>query len=281
MGVAARPILKWAGGKARLAEAIDRAFGEECNGTYLEPFVGAAAVYLYRRRHWRIGRSVLSDVNEKLVETHRAVRDDVEDVLDVLGGMPVDDWRDHFYDIRVAFNTERPAGVVHAARFIWLNRCCFNGLYRVNGVGAFNSPPGTELVLPAPDRFRDVSAAMQGVFLRAADYRAVMASAGDGDQVYCDPPYVPRSATSNFVGYSSGGFSQADHVALGQAAFDASRRGATVLISNAWVPGVTDELYPEVDGFEVVLRRGVRRSISASAAGRGKAEEVLVRIGLG
>ncbi|MCA9491504.1 MAG: Dam family site-specific DNA-(adenine-N6)-methyltransferase, partial [Myxococcales bacterium] len=133
-----KPILKWAGGKSRLAPQIASAFASPCEGTYYEPFVGSAAVYLHLKAEGKIGRAVLSDANEKLVAVHRAVRDRVDDLLDALASLPTEDWRERYYEVREAYNVGPFAGPLHAARFIWLNRAGYNGLYRENRRGEFN-----------------------------------------------------------------------------------------------------------------------------------------------
>src|SRR5262245_34615845 len=128
-----RPVLKWAGGKARLADRIDQAFGGGCEGTYFEPFVGSGAVVRHRKARGRVGRAVLSDANAKLVAVHVAVRDEVDAVLRALAGLPTDDgWKDHYYEVRDLYNAGPFTGAAHAARFLWLNRAGYNGLYREN-----------------------------------------------------------------------------------------------------------------------------------------------------
>ena len=111
-----KTILKWAGGKARLADQIEAAFREPCKGTYYEPFAGSAAVLLYRKARGSVKRAVLSDANAKLMAVHRAVRDDVEGLLAALAEMPTDDWRERYYDVRAMYNEGPWEGPKHAAR---------------------------------------------------------------------------------------------------------------------------------------------------------------------
>jgi DNA adenine methylase len=274
-----KPILKWAGGKARLAPQIAEAFGEECAGTYFEPFVGSAAVYLHLRASGRVERAVLSDANDKLVAVHRAVRDDVEGLLDALRGMPSDDWRDRYYEVRDAYNAGPFDGALHAARFVWLNRAGFNGLYRENRRGEFNVPCGSyaSLKLPDPDHFRAVSALLRDAELRSAPFAAVLAAADEGDHVYCDPPYVPLSETACFTGYCSLPFGHAEQQELARAAKKAAFKGARVVLSNHDLPIVRNELYSPRKGFEHVARPRVARAISRGP--RGSVPEVIAAIG--
>jgi DNA adenine methylase len=274
-----KPILKWAGGKARLAPQIAEAFGGPCTGTYFEPFVGSAAVYLHLRATGRVRRAVLSDANEKLVAVHRAVRDDVDRLLDALRTLPTDDWRDRYYEVREAYNQGPFDGPLHAARFLWLNRAGYNGLYRENRRGEFNVPCGkyAALKLPDADQFRAVSKLLQDAEIRTSTFQEVLREAAAGDHVYCDPPYVPLSATACFTGYCSLKFDLEEQHALALAARKAAFTGATVVLSNHDLPVVRNELYPPRDGFRHVAKPRVARAISRGA--RGSVDEVIAAIG--
>jgi DNA adenine methylase len=274
-----KPILKWAGGKARLAGQISEVLGEPCEGTYYEPFVGSAAVYLHLRAAGRIGRAVLSDANPKLVEVHKAVRDDVEGLMKALHALPTEDWRERYYEVREAYNEGPWEGIEHAARFLWLNRAGFNGLYRENRKGEFNVPVGrySALRMPDPERFRAVSALLQDAELLCADFAEVIEMADDGDQVYCDPPYVPLSETACFTGYCSKPFDIPEQKALALVARKAAFKGARVVLSNHDLPVVRNELYPRSSGFKHVARPRVARAISRGA--RGRVAEVIAAIG--
>lgn len=274
-----KPLLKWAGGKARLAEQIARAFGGRCGGTYFEPFVGSGAVYFHLRSRGLVGKAVLSDANPKLVEVHRAVRDDVEGVLRALAALPAEDWRERYYEVRERYNGGPFHGPVHAARFLWLNRAGYNGLYRENSRGAFNVPIGryTSVALPDREHFLRVSELLRGAELRVAQFADVIAEAGERDHVYCDPPYVPLSSTACFTGYTGQGFDHADQVALARSARRAAGAGAVVVLSNHDLPVVRDELYPQHHGFRHVAGPRVNRAISRGP--RAKVAEVIAAIG--
>lgn len=277
-----KPLLKWAGGKARLAEPIAEAFGGPCRGRYMEPFCGSGAVFLHLRSRDRVRGALLADVNGKLMAYHQAIRDDVGGVLAALGAFPVEPgWQERFYEIREAYNRGPFEGPEHAARFVWLNRAAFNGLYRENRSGIFNVPVGryNHLALPAPEHVRAVSALLQGVELVTASFHEVMGQAGPGDHVYCDPPYVPLTATANFTGYSKEEFGPKQQADLAWAARAAAAAGARVVLSNHDLPVVRQELYPQAAGFEHVARPEVARSISRAGATRGKVAEVIARIG--
>lgn len=277
----AKPLLKWAGGKSRLASQICDAFDSGCEGTFFEPFVGSAAVYLYRQSQGRVAEAVLSDVNPKLVALHRAVRDRVDDLLDELERLGTEDYRERYYDIRTAFNEGPHEGPAHAARFIWLNRAGFNGLYRENKKGQFNVPVGRykRLSIPSEEDFRRVSELLQPAELRVGGFEEIMKAAGRRDQVYCDPPYVPLNATAAFTSYAGGGFGLDAQQALAHAAMKAAFRGAQVVLSNHDLPLVRNELYKESCGFRHVARPMVGRAISRKVKSRKKIKEVIASIG--
>lgn len=276
-----RPLLKWAGGKSRLAEQISGVFGGPCDGTYYEPFLGSASVYLYLKAQGRVERAVLADVNHKLIEVHVAVRDQVDDVLNAFDDLPSEDWRERYYDVRDAYNEGPWQGPEHAARFFWLNRAGFNGLYRENRRGKFNVPVGSykRLNLPSPERFYAVSELLQGTELVSASFHDVMKRAGPGDHVYCDPPYVPLSETASFTGYSSSPFGHQEQMELADCARDAGTRGARVVLSNHDLPVVREDLYATSSGFEHAARPRVARAISRAAHKRQAVTEMLAAIG--
>jgi len=276
-----RPLLKWAGGKARLAARICAAFEEPCAGTYYEPFAGSGAVYLHRKAAGRIGKAVLADANPKLIEVHRAVRDHVEELLIELSRLPSEDWKERYYDVREAYNVGPCDGPAHAARFLWLNRAGFNGLYRENRRGQFNVPVGkyARLAFPDPSEFRLVSSLLQDAELRVADFSEILSEAGNGDQVYCDPPYVPLTETACFTGYCKDPFGIVEQKALATSARKAAMKGARVVLSNHDLPVVRNDLYPSSSGFRHVARPRVARAISRNGAHREAVAEVIAAIG--
>jgi DNA adenine methylase len=276
-----RPILKWAGGKARLADQIAGALQEPCKGTYYEPFLGSGAVYLALKAGGRVGPSVLADANSKLVEVHVVVRDAVDDLLTELDRLPKEDWRERYYEIRDLYNEGPWVGAPHAARFVWLNRAGFNGLYRENRSGRFNVPVGryTRLSFPDESRFRAVSAALTDTEIVCADFESVIDRARAGDQVYCDPPYVPLSSTARFTGYCKVPFGLPEQKRLATIAQKAALRGARVVLSNHDLPVVRNELYPTAQGFEHVAKPRVARAISRAARSRKRVAEVIAAIG--
>ncbi len=277
-----RPVLKWAGGKSRLAPEIDAAFDGVVEGLWVEPFLGSAAVYLYMRARGRVRRALLSDANEKLIATHRSIRDDVDGVLNAVGKLPHEPgWESSYEGIRERYNRGPFSGPDHAARFLWLNRAGYNGLYRENRLGRFNVPCGRypALSFPSADHFRTVSALLADAEIRCDDFDAILRVAGEGDAVYCDPPYVPLSETASFTGYHASPFGAAEQERLALAARRAAMAGAVVVLSNHDLPAVRNDLYAPSLGFEHVARPRVARAISRSAATRAPVHEIIARIG--
>jgi DNA adenine methylase len=200
-------------------------------------------------------------------------------VLAALAALPDEDWRDRYYAVRDAYNAGPFVGAAHAARFLWLNRAGYNGLYRENRKGEFNVPCGkyNALRLPDADHFRAVSMLLKDAEIRTAAFAETLARAGEGDHVYCDPPYVPLSPTACFTGYCAMGFGFDEQRRLATAARKAAFKGATVVLSNHDLPVVRHQLYPESTGFRHVAKPRVARAISRGA--RGRVDEVIAAIG--
>jgi DNA adenine methylase len=274
------PLLKWAGGKSKLAPTIGELLGERCDGVYHEPFLGSGSVFLRLKADGKIQRAVLGDINQRLVAFHTAIRDVPGEVIRWLGTLDFgDEWRSLYNDVRVVFNSLPPdsPSSLQAARFLWLNRACFNGLYRENKAGQFNVPVGRydKLAMPSADHIRAVSALLQGVDIRCQSFEDAMESVAVGDWLYADPPYIPMSETSNFTAYSSGGFGAHEHKALADSAINAANRGARVVVSNSDTLD-TRMLYNRARGFNW---KGLKVGRSIGVGKRGMVSELLIHIG--
>ena len=261
----ARPFIKWVGGKRQLLSEI-LARTPKKYGVYYEPFIGGGAVFFALAPT----RAVVSDANERLIRTLKGVRDDVDGVIERLSSYPYEkqfflSMRDR--DIDAANDAEM------AAWFVYLNRSCFNGLYRVNRKGRFNVPFGryTNPRLCDPENLRACSAALLRADVGVAPFEAVLDRAERGDFVYFDPPYVPLSATSSFTSYTSNGFDMASHERLRDVAVTLRSRGVHVLISNSSAPFVRN-LYSGFRIDEVYASR----SVNSKASARGKIVELLI-----
>lgn len=266
--VKVRPPLKWIGGKTQLLpELLARVPAKY--GTYHEPFVGGGALFfaLQPERAW------LNDSNEELISLYLELQDDVDGVIAALkSGHFVND-PESFYAIR---GTRAGAGAFDAARTIYLNKTCFNGLYRVNSSGRFNSPFGKYKNPTICDEanLRAVAKVLQSAELSAQDYTSILEIAKPDDFVYFDPPYIPLTKTSSFTAYTPGKFGLHEHMVLRDLAIALKKRGVHVLLSNSASP-ITEELYA---GHGFVLEPvQARRSVNANGKGRGAIKEYLIR----
>ena len=260
----ARPFVKWAGGKrslaARIWEQAPTAFGD-----YHEPFVGGGSVFFTMPE--RLGKAFLSDVNLELVTAYRVIRDDVENLIDALREHACNHHADEGYYLRVrAQEPEAPLQV--AARFIYLNKTCYNGLYRVNRAGKFNVPKGSykNPRICDAEGLRQASTALARTEVKAETFELI--EPGAGDFVYCDPPY-----DGTFTSYLPGGFGDAEQELLRDTAASWGHRGVRVMISNSDTPLIRD-LYSEPPfRFREVL---APRFINSDGKGRGSVVELLI-----
>lgn len=266
----AAPFIKWAGGKRQLLPEILPRLPAKI-GTYYEPFIGGGAVFFALANERRFDCAVIADLNEDLINLYAVVRDSVEHLISVL--RPMIHSEDEFYRVRDLAPT---APVARAARFLYLNRTCFNGLYRVNKAGKFNVPFGRYKNPTICDdiALRAASRALQSATLLVGDFAETMAGARMGDAVYLDPPYLPASATSNFAAYQAGGFGVADTVRLADACRSLRDRRVPFLVSNADTPKVR-ECFAGLD----IVSVSARRSINSKGEKRGTVGEVLVTAG--
>ncbi len=264
------PFLKWPGGKrwfvCNYAELLPRKYG-----TYIEPFLGAGSVYF----HLQPRVALLGDINADLINTYRAIKDNwraLERSLKYHQRRHLEDADAHYYAVR-----DRMPSDPHqqASRLIYLNRTCFNGIYRVNRQGLFNVPRGSkDKVVIESDDFESMADLISGAELVAGDFEPLINRAQDGDLVFCDPPYTVRHNYNGFRKYNEVLFSWADQERLGAALRRAARRGARILCTNANHHSVRD-LYRDAE-FE--LRTVSRYSrISAESASRRYFEELIVR----
>lgn len=273
-----RPFLKWAGGKTKLLGELTSRMPSEMR-TYAEPFCGGAALFFAlaadKKAHRRtFERAILADRNEELVVTYNVVKTKVDALVKALGAYKYD--KDLFYETR-AKNPQSLAPVERAARFVFLNRTCFNGLWRVNSKGEFNVPFGRykNPTICDEEALRAASAALQDATIVCADFAEVTRELGAGkktvDFVYFDPPYAPVSDTADFTAYAAGGFGFAEQERLARELEALRDRGAMAMLSNADTPDMR-VLYKE---FEVNVV-SAPRAINSDATKRGDAAELLV-----
>jgi DNA adenine methylase len=261
-------LAKWVGGKRQLLPVLLPVIQSQTFGAYHEPFVGGGAVFFALRATFD-GPCYLSDVNEDLMDAYQAVRDDLSMLMMKLGEHAKKHSKEYYYELRA-----HPYGdaTTRAARMLYLNRACFNGIYRVNSKGLFNVPWGDhESVTFDAEGLRACSRALTHTGLHTEDFRQSLTRVKSGDLVYLDSPYVPLSGTSNFVGYGRLGFGERDQEDLAEVFRTLASRGARCVLSNSdcsWVR----ELY---EGF-TIRSVSARRNVNSKGNKRGPVGEVVV-----
>jgi DNA adenine methylase len=267
-----QPFLKWAGGKRQLLPEI-RKYIPKRMGTYYEPFLGGAAVLFDLQPK----KAVINDINSELINTYLVIKNNVDELIEDL--RKHENTSDYYYKIRDLDRDKnrfsKLSDVEKASRLIYLNKTCFNGLFRVNSQGQFNVPFGryknpnivNEFVLRAVSHYLNNNE----VKILNGDFADAVSSAKKGDFVYFDSPYDPVSETASFTGYTLGGFSKDEQIRLRDLFVDLDKRGCKVLLSNSATEFIKD-LYKDYR-IEIV---SATRNINSIASKRGKIDEVLV-----
>lgn len=273
----AKPFLKWAGGKTALLPELLKAAPEQIE-TYYEPFVGGGALFFALQAQGRFKHAVLSDSNQELINAYIQVRDNVDALIRALQVhqrkyRQAEDRAEYYYTIRGKNLTCDLGG---AANLIFLNKTCYNGLYRVNSKGRFNVPHGryANPTICAEANLRAASEALQGVELEVADFADAPHSAGEMDFVYFDPPYVPLSETAYFTSYTAKDFGPEQQTRLAVAAGSLASQGASVMLSNSGHPQVVALYESQRFNIDAVL---APRHINSRADQRGAVREYLIQ----
>lgn len=277
-----RPCLKWAGGKRQLLSEIKKYLPKNIQDyTYYEPFIGAGAVFFDLRPK----KAVINDVNAQLILTYTAIKENLEDLIRLLTQHQEKNNeknnKEYFYKIRnldrdrAAF--DRLANAEKAARVIFLNKTCFNGLYRVNSQGLFNVPRGRykNPVICEEIALRQISAYLNEneIGILNGDFEYALMGAGENSFVYFDPPYH-SPGRANFTSYQAEGFNEEDQKRLRNSMIEMTNRGARCLLSNSDTAYIR-ELY-DCKLFDIVSVKA-RRHINSDSAGRGSVNEVLIK----
>ena len=268
-----RPFLKWAGGKGQLLnELLERVEQARPFNRYHEPFVGGGALFFELCRLGRLGRrqAFLSDSNSILIESYEAVRDSLDDLIALLERHKALHDKDYYYEMR---KNVPATPVERAARVIYLNKTCFNGLFRLNSKGEFNVPIGkyTDPVICDEKNLASTSEALKKARLFTESFTSVLDRAEPDDLVYFDPPYDPMSATANFTTYDKSGFGVDDQKRLAEVAEALHEKGVKVILSNSMTPLIAD-LYKK---FRIETVKA-SRTVNSRAGGRGKIDEALI-----
>ena len=267
------PVVKWVGGKRQLLDDLTPLFPKRV-ASYCEPFLGGGAVLFKLQPNI----AYVNDINSELIQMYEVIRDNVDELIIALGEHPNE--ADHFYSVRDWDRDKeqyrRLTKVQRAARIIYLNKTCYNGLFRVNNAGEFNTPYGhykNPNIVNAPT-LKAVSAYFQKaqVAFSSVDYAQVLANVAKGTFVYLDPPYDPVSDTANFTGYAKGGFDRSEQIRLRQCCDELNRRGIKFMLSNS----ATDFIKEQYAAYNITIVKA-KRAINSNAAKRGQVDEVVIR----
>lgn len=261
------PFLKWAGGKRWLAAQHKNLFPAEYD-RYVEPFLGSGAVYF----HLRPDLALISDANLQLINTYKEIRKNWRKIEQVLKRHHANHSEAYYYEERARKHRSPHES---AAQFIYLNRTCWNGLYRVNLRGEFNVPIGTKTAVTLEtDDFEGIASQLRGAELAHSDFERTIDNAKKGDFLFVDPPYITRHNFNGFVKYNDKIFSWDDQVRLANAVKRAKKRGAKILITNADHKSVRD-LYRSLGSMFSITRNSV---LAADSNNRGETTELAVII---
>lgn len=273
------PFVKWAGGKSQLLSVIDKTI-PEFYGRYFEPFLGGGAVFLHMVNKNKIHTGAfLSDLNEELINAYKVVRSNVEMLIEILStyeqSYKISPARFYYYLRECTIQPSNKAK--WAARFITLNKTCYNGLYRVNKHGRFNVPMGRykNPCICDHGNLRNISNVLRDRHVRIAlgDYkRILLENAKEGDFVYLDPPYDPMSATARFTGYTYTGFNDKDQFELAELFKKLDERKCLILLSNSHTPLIKD-LYHDYKYIKMV---STTRAINSNISNRSGHTELLI-----
>jgi len=267
-----QPVLKWAGGKRQLLSEIDKYIPNRIT-TYYEPFIGGGAVLFDMQPK----KAIINDFNSELINVYLTIKNNVDELIVDLTTHKNEE--DYYYKVREMDRTgelELLTDVQKASRIIFLNKTCYNGLFRVNAQGQFNTPFGkyknpnivNDIVLKAVSKYLNEN----DVTLINGDFEESLFGIRKGNFVYFDPPYFPLSDSSSFTGYTLDGFSKDDQIRLKKVCDKLNQKGIKFLLSNSSAPFILD-LYKDYK-IEMV---GATRSINSVGESRGEVQEVLVR----
>ena len=267
------PVLKWVGGKRQLLDVLEPLLPDKFTA-YCEPFVGGGAMLFGLQPK----TAYVNDINQELIRVYEVIKNDVEALIDALEGFKNES--DYFYGVRDwDRDKEKYAAlpdVKKAARILYLNKTCYNGLFRVNNAGEFNTPFGNYQnpnIVNAPT-LRAVSAYLNAASVRLTceDYAKALRALPESAFAYLDPPYDPVSDTASFTGYAKGGFSRDEQIRLRESCDELHRRGIKFMLSNS----ATDFIKEQYAAYNITIVQA-KRAINSDATKRGQVDEVVVR----
>lgn len=289
-----KPFLKWAGGKGQLLSEIEKYYPFD-NGKitkYAEPFVGGGAVLFDILSKYDLEAVYISDINAELINTYRVIRDNIDELIDLLKVMQIefmrmgtDDRKTYYLAKRERFNDLKVNGnaninIEKAALMIFLNKTCFNGLFRVNRKGLFNVPMGSykNPMICDEENLRAVSVKLRNVTMVCGDYRESADFIDSNTFVYFDPPYRPLTDTASFTAYTENSFNDAEQIELARFVDQMHGKGAKIVISNSDPKNTNkkDDFFDNIYSDHKIKRVEATRMINSNAEARGKIKELLI-----
>ena len=289
----AKPFLKWAGGKTQLINDIEKALPKDISKdkfTYIEPFVGSGAVLFWMLNNFpNLQKAVINDINEDLINTYKTIASKPKELISILQTLQNDfhklegkdeEKKEYYYSKRELYNKRKEEQSGQAALFIFLNRTCFNGLYRVNRKNEFNVPMGSykKPTICDKENILAVSQALQKVEILCGDFEETLNYAENKTLFYFDPPYKPLSETSSFNSYAKDEFNDAEQIRLRDFCRKLDALGYTWILSNSDVKGKdeNDNFFDDLYSNFNIQRVDARRSINANPEKRGALKELLI-----
>ena len=290
MRKSSKPFLKWAGGKTQLISEIEKNLPNSTIDTYVEPFVGSGAVLFWVLGEFsQLKKAIVNDINEDLINTYKTIKSTPEELISILKILQ-DEYhslenntnkkKEYYYQKRELFNNRKQSQTEHSALFIFLNRTCFNGLYRVNRKNEFNVPMGSYKKPTICDKSNilAVSEALQKVELLCGDFEQTVNYTTSNTLFYFDPPYKPLSETSSFNSYAKDEFDDEEQIRLKNFCDKLDSLGHSWILSNSDVKGknTEDNFFDDLYSDFTIKRVDAKRSINANPAKRGFLKELLI-----
>jgi len=286
----AKPFLKWAGGKTQLISEIEKTLPNPTIDTYVEPFVGSGAILFWILGEFaQLEKAVVNDINEDLINTYKTIQSTTKELISILEILQSeyhslensdDKKKEYYYQKRELFNNRKQSQTEHSALFIFLNRTCFNGLYRVNRKNEFNVPMGSYKKPTICDKsnLMAVSEALKKVELLCGDFEQTINYVSSNTLFYFDPPYKPLSETSSFNSYAKDEFNDDEQIRLKNFCNRLDTLGHSWILSNSDVKGknAEDNFFDDLYSNFTIKRVGAKRSINANPQKRGFLTELLI-----
>ena len=289
----AKPFLKWAGGKTQLINDIEKSLPHDLISsrfTYVEPFVGSGAVLFWMLNNFpKIEKAVINDINKDLINVYQVIATKPQELLSLLESLQaeyhnlesdLDKKKEYYYQKREQYNTRRSDKTSQAALLIFLNRTCYNGLYRVNKNNQFNVPIGSYKRPTICDKTNilAVSESLQKVEILCGDFEETLNHSSENSFFYFDPPYKPLSDTASFNAYAKGEFNDAEQIRLRDFCKQLDSQGNKWMLSNSDITGIDaeDDFFDSLYSDFIIERVKAKRMINSNSAKRGELNELLI-----